>query len=378
MNRPENSPSEMPKEADQPDEFKTARLSTPEAMRPPEKKERVETRRFTIASGSLASRFHPERNEDAVVGDKTRLMAENGFPPELKTSDPDADKEAVRRAAGQEAEAADRLAAANCGVVLDGLSGSEHPTGSGYVASRLAAGEIAARLAELADLPPGTPAQDSARLMGLALAAANDCVAEYTAARPDLKDLAGTTVAAARATTGPDGRTEVAYAYAGNTRLYHWRTATRKLIEVSIDDTLAGDALRATEDPEATPPMTSPTTSAFISREEYNLVNSTVPTARLPRELQELREKNDSFSSASKVLGLGAGSFRPHIGVLKAEVGDKVVILTDGAYGNLNYKDIAYALSRADAARELVRLAAGSGGPHDDATALVIDLKATA
>jgi serine/threonine protein phosphatase PrpC len=358
--------------------------SNPEAGRPapeaasenplPESPERDKERLFQVeySADSVPGVFHEERDEDSVLGDAERLWWLNAKE-EIHTDEPEKDTATIKEAAIIERAAADRLKDLNVYGVMDGIGASSR--GSGLIASRLAAAELAANLAAL---PDEADAEASRAAIESALRSANRAVWEYSRNRTDLTGQAGTTATVIRVVGGPDGRPRLAYGFCGNTRLYRYRPGTDELIEETIDHTLAGMALRHHLDPDRypAPKPKNPATKTAITRADYEAVNDAGRPGAVGEEYEEMIEANRTFAGREYTIGLaGPGDFKPDTGIIEAEPRDVILIASDGLYRSIGPDKIRGMLRRGLSSPEMLQKVAETGGPGDDATSVVIRLE---
>lgn len=345
----------------------TAEAAALEQARTPERREAA---KFTvaIAAESIASDLHTARNEDAVLGDPRRLAP--GQSAELKTARPDEDRRIVELMRQREAAVAPALHQ-RFAALIDGISGEGQ--GSGLVASAMAAGIMSERLSAI---PADANAEETMVGMIKAFEEANDVIYNYAQNRPDLLKKIGATAAAVGIVNGPDGRPQVPFVYGGNTRVYHYRRATNELIEISLDDTFVGNAVRVGQNP-AAPALKRQMsyTKASLTPAEYRLINDSKDGRGLDSTLVEHRHKRDTLAGPNRALGFVAkGELHPHAGVIEAEPGDRVVLLTDGAHGTLSHDELTALIGSGADPAEICFEAKGRLGYADDCSAVVIDL----
>ena len=220
-------------------------------------------------------------------------------------------------------------------------------------------------------------------LLGTILESANDLLWRINQANKT-NELA-TTATIALVTTYR-GEPAVAFASVGDSRLSIWHTATERYEVAALDDQLLRLLL--------TPPPHRPAWLASIL-ETHQLA----PTFQVsPVEMVKLAKALDGLANpkaASPVAGalfaernlvtqsLGLPQIIPHIGLLKASHGDRLLLATDGLHDNLREGDIIEILRQTpleEAAAALVVRAhevAGSTAPRakkDDITAIVLEL----
>jgi len=307
---------------------------------------------------SRASTGHPDRNEDAALGDAGRLAAEREKQPVIHSADTAKDLEAVRKAGEKEMAAADDLKAKNVFGVLDGVSG-RGSNGSGLVASRLASGKIAEIMSHM---PADAGGERARRSIEAALGAAHQAVMEHKAGRPDLKEMA-TTADIIKLVDNGDGTFDVAYGHVGDSRIYVLDGETGRISCQTIDDGYAGHVLR----------------DGKITREQYDQVMSAPGIDALPDNLKIFYKYRNMVSD---VIGKNDEEPRFSTGVFKAKKGDRILISTDGIHDNLTQEQLADIMRSGGGVGDVVAAAAkvaasGEGrAKPDDITAALIEVGA--
>jgi serine/threonine protein phosphatase PrpC len=205
-----------------------------------------EVREFAIESvtASEASWGHPDRNEDVSVGHLDRINSEmkpdSKIDVNINSQFDETDRQLVRDLAAEELSNINRLDELNVAGVLDGVSGTKG--GEGMIASRLASAEISKVLAGMDEAAKSNPKQTKEALKA-ALIAANERVGafkngggmageyDYSRNQGREKELAqtGCTAELMSVIETPDGRTEVAFAHAGDGALLHLDSTTGEL-----------------------------------------------------------------------------------------------------------------------------------------------------
>jgi serine/threonine protein phosphatase PrpC len=324
----------------------------PESPRSPESRERVEGQfRVITTQESQASRRHPGRIEDAVLGSLKRILAEAAKDPDLaKTKRPFKYLELIREAGEREAAVAERLAELGIDGVFDGVSGGSEGLGEGMICSRLVAAEAAERLAEapLEFCPPEGQAEATKLAFASALLSADLKTTAFNRLYPDMAGRALTTALLSRVIAKPDGKPQLVVGYCGNTRAYCLRSGGL-LEELTIDDTNAGRALRAGE----------------TTREQYEHdTSSKSPTAEPEAPLRD------------ELIGDAGGKAKIHTEVFDLEPGDTVFLMTDGVHRNRSSQELTSLFNRngGDCSVILQELSA-TEQDHDDASLVKIEIK---
>ncbi len=304
---------------------------------------------------SRASSEHPDRNEDAALGDVSRIDHERATPPALDTKDPNADLAAIREAGGKEAAAAEALRERNVYGLFDGVSGREG-RGYGIIGSRIAAGAIAETMAAI---PPDADAEQSRQWIERAFEAATGAVMEYQRSRADLEEIA-TTADIVRMVDNGDGTFDVAYGHAGDSRIYVFDGETKKLRAETIDDSMAGEDFR----------------KGNITRERYDqIVNAKSVNDVLPKDRILFQNRNVVY----KMIGLEKNE-KPTTGVFRVKKGDKILMTSDGVHDNLTDEQIEEILASGGDIQELIfaagRVAEGDTdrAKPDDITGALVEL----
>lgn len=332
------------------------------ATRPPESRERVEGRfRVITTHESLASRRHPGRIEDAVLGSLKRVMAEATKDPDLaKTKRPLKYLELIREAGEREDAVSERLAVLGIDGVFDGVSGGDEGIGEGMVCSRLVAAEVAERLAEapLEFCPPEGQADATKLAFESALRSADLKTTAFNRLYPDMAGRALTTALLSRVIAKPDGQPQLVVSYCSNTRAYCLRPGG-VLEELTTDDSEAGRALRAGE----------------ITREQYELVTTARDAEALPENLRVYKPK-DEAPRRDELIGNAGGQAKIHTEVFDLEPGDVVFLMTDGVHRNRNNKELTGLFNRnsRDCAAILKELAE-TRQDYDDTSLVKIEIK---
>ncbi|MEY4723086.1 MAG: hypothetical protein RLZZ324_599 [Candidatus Parcubacteria bacterium] len=320
---------------------------------------------FAVERETLMSPGHPDRNDDAALGDRARLERERKeFPEGILLSDANHDRavEHFKACAEKELAAADALDAFGMTGVFDGISGKPRGAakfrGAGGLASRTASAESAAFIAKT--MKPDMNAAKSAKVLERALLvsaqAINDFRGEVTedGVGKDLYDMV-TTGDLVRHVRQPDGGAEVAFAHLGDSRIYHYDAAEKKIVLITRDH---DEALSAMERGE-------------ISDAERDLVSRSVDmmdySMRLRDHVQGDREKlkdvagrlNDLMYGGNGLTGaVSVGERKPDSGTFSAKAGDKVLVMSDGVFGALAESEILAVLDAGGGAKELVAAAA--------------------
>ncbi len=317
-----------------------------------------ETRRppVEVSIESLASAKHPDRNEDAALGDVGRISREEKTPPVLHTADWDADLELVRRNGETEKSLAPKLRERGVYGTFDGVSGSQD-LGQGLLASRLAAGKIAEIMSHM---PMDADAKRAVRSIDTAFRSANQAIAEYKKDRRDLQEM-NTTGDVVKVVDNGDGTFDVAYGHAGDSRIYVLDGDTGQIRCETTDDGLAKYMLKAGK----------------IKEDEYRQVMAAPDADSLPDSLKWLFKKRNIITN-----GIGMGeNFSVETGVIKAKKGDRILISSDGIHDNLTDEEIAEVMRAGGGVAELAaaarKVSEGDSGraKKDDMTGTLIELR---
>ncbi len=322
-------------------------LESREAQRPP----------IDVSIESRASAKHPDRNEDAALGDLNRISREEQQPPVLHTADKAADLELVRRTGETEKQLAGALQERGVCGTFDGVSGARD-LGQGLLASRLASGKIAEIMSHM---PLDADARRATRSIEAAFRSANQAIAEYKKKRPDLQEM-NTTGDVVKVVDNGDGTFDVAYGHAGDSRIYVLDGDTGQIRCETTDDGLAKYMLKAGK----------------IDQEGYRQIMSAPSADALPDNLKWLFQKRNVITN-----GIGMGeNFSVETGIIKAKKGDRILISSDGIHDNLTDEEIAEVMRAGGGVAELVAAAgrvadSGSGrAKKDDMTGTLIELRA--
>jgi serine/threonine protein phosphatase PrpC len=328
---------------------------------------------ISVERASETSAKHPDRNEDAALGDLARLEGELVNPPKLETADPQADTEVMKKYGEMERQAADKLEDLNIAGAFDGVSG-EKANGSGTVASRIAAGTMAETLA---NLPAEANAETTKQALTEAFAKANQNVREYAGSDPNREDLAGaaTTGDIIRVVESKDGP-ELVWGHAGDSRIYVLDGESGKLRCLTTDDGVAKFFSRQPD-----------TGSTFPDREslqehqaavtELDTQYSYLDKLKIQQEAkdpEEAAQKIDDDNSRRRIafqkrnvvanqIGVdpeqakGTGIEPFETGIEKIKSGDRVLISSDGIHDNLSDDEIAEIMRQGGGAAELKQAA---------------------
>lgn len=329
----------------------------------------------SIERASETSAKHPDRNEDAALGDTARLESELVNPPKLETDDPQADAEVMKKYGEMERQAADKLEELNVAGAFDGVSGAK-ANGSGTLASRIAAGTMAETLAKLS---PEADSEATKQALAEAFTNANKNVRDYAYGDPNREDLAGaaTTGDIIRIVESKDGP-ELVWGHAGDSRIYVLDGETGKLRCLTTDDGVAKFYSRQPD-----------TASSFPDREsllrqqsaltEVETQYSYLDKLKIQQEAQdpeEARRKIDDDNSRRRIcfqpnqrrvvanqIGVDPEQAKQtgiepfETGVEKIKAGDRILISSDGIHDNLSDEDIAEIMQRGGGAAELKQAA---------------------
>lgn len=318
---------------------------------------------------SRASSRHPGHNEDAALGDAARIRRELAKPPEINTSNKDADLEAVRRAGKTEMEHAGALKERGVFGVADGVSGSKSG-GAGLVASRLASAKVAEIMSSM---PRDAGAEQALPSIESAIKQAHQAILEYRRGRRDLKEAA-TTMDVIKTVENADGTFDVAYGHVGDSRIYVFDPETGALDVKTMDDSMATLFLKGGEiSGEGKTARVAPR----LTREQYDRIVQADSADSLPDDLKMFFKMRNVITSA---VGFPAPDIKVQTGVFKVKRGERVLITTDGIHDNLTDAQIAEIMRGGAGVKELVEAASaiaesGRGrAKKDDITGVEVPL----
>ena len=294
------------------------------------------TNRFRWSSESIASELHPKTNEDSWL-----------VVPEM-----------------------------NAAAVFDGVSAASLAAEASLRAGR----HIERSLKAITQIPT---AEELPELLGVILHGANDLLWRMNQANKT-NELA-TTVTLAMLTTYQD-KPAVAYASVGDSRLSIWHTKTSRYELAALDDQLLRLFL--------SPPAKRPSWVAAILKAHNlseNFQVSPIEMVKLAKILDGLADPATATPVAKALFAernlvtqsLGMPTIVPHIGLVKLEPTDRVLLATDGLHDNLTENEITEILSLTPitevAAALVVRAheVAESTAPRakkDDITAVVLEI----
>jgi serine/threonine protein phosphatase PrpC len=333
----------------------------------PEKKERRPPR-FTVDTESVAStkKGTDGRNEDAVLGDVTRIDRELADPPTLGTENPEADSEAMAAAALVEKRLAKDLTDRAIFGNADGLSG-KRGGGTGLMASRIGM----ARAAEvLSKMPAEADAKTSERALAEAITEAHKAVLDYKNGRSDLAEMS-TTMDLARMIDNGDGTVDFSFAHVGDSRIYSFDPETGKLERLTEDDSIAKAMYEGGEITVEGKKMNLPKS---LSKEQYDQVVNANDASELPENLKRFFKMRNIITD-----GVGGENARVKTGTKRMKKGAKFLMLTDGVGDNLTDKKIEEVMRAGGGMGDLVmesRAVIGSNDPRakdDDVSGTIIE-----
>ena len=284
----------------------------PEQFPVPEAREN-EPRFWRAESTSFASADHPDRNDDAVLGDAGRLGRAQVVNPRRRAEVEPADIEAMELAAARERELAAKLEELGIFGGGDGLS-----LGNGEVAGRLAMASIAV---ELSSLPPDADADASSSALDRALRAAAATLEEQ-GRKTGLRY--STTAAVFRVIPQEDGSALAVFASVGDSRLYLLPGDDGKMRQLTEDDETIAEALR----------------DGAMTEEEAWRVKSASSPGNLPENLKKY------WSDTSDVTACldSESDFDAHLGRVRLRNGDSIVFTTDGVHESMSNDSLTVAL----------------------------------
>lgn len=318
--------------------------------------------RLAISEESHPSRFHLDRNEDAVLGSRTRVKFETEFPPVILSNCGNREQylELIKQWGVAEAAAAEKLAELKIVGLFDGISGGKTGDGAGLVGSRLVSSLVATDLAT-ARLENGLPSrqvEDTVEAFTETLQKADLAVTKFNREHGDMGCPGATTALLARAVTNREGQPAMVCAWAGNTRLYR-RRRLGEVEALTIDDTKAGQALR----------------QQVITKEQYELINDAKRKEDVPEELLTYWLANNSFIDNRRVVGLANGNVNVNRAVFTVEPDDVFFLMTDGAHRGRRPGQLAEALARNDLdGAAFLKEAEDNSTNNDDASVVKVEI----
>ncbi|MBN1585790.1 protein phosphatase 2C domain-containing protein [Candidatus Uhrbacteria bacterium] len=311
---------------------------------------------MAVESETVASPKHPDRNEDKVLGQPDRT------PPKLETDmfmvGQDQDK--VREWSEREQAAAETLAKLNIYGLFDGVSGEG--AGAGAIASRISSGAIAERLAEM---PPEATAEETAEAFRKAVEAAHREVQAHKKGRDDLKG-GGATVDLVRLIRTEDSGYDLAYAHAGDSRIYVLDSETGMLEQLTEDEGPAFELLK----------------QGYITKDQYRTVLDAENEEDIPGDQNfKLEGRTISlrtvFDANRQGLGnaIGKGdSVTVTTGVRRLKAGDRVYVMSDGVSDNVDDNRLAEMADRNASAEEIRQAAYDANVKPDDISLVKIEV----
>lgn len=331
----------------------------------PESREKREPLALKVEMDSLVCPYHPDYNEDALLGDSNRIEDELVLPPALPLTDQHHKYDKLLNTMlNAEASASAAIKERNVFGIFDGLGGGGSLVeggsgkGRGHIASRIAAGEVSRRLAEL---PLDADEHETLNEMAAAFEHSRDVMTAMAENEPLFKGM-GTTAIVTRFVEKPGGEIVMPFVHAGDSRVYVWDSVTHRLKQVTEDHSLLSEALKSGE----------------ITKQEFDEVNQCPDPALLKSEkLQKLYDEGNVVTSS-----IGAErAYAVQSGVVTGlKPGDKVLLVTDGVTDNLTDADIEQILRSGGGMREIVndsKVKAARGiGRHkpDDITGALIEI----
>lgn len=346
-----------------------------ETLRPPESgAERKEDHLkdeagFGFESASLPSMDHPDRNEDAVLGDPAWLATERACAPRLDTMDPKADGEAIAKAVEIIAENAEALRKKRVVAVFDGISGAKS-NGTGAIGSRLAAAAVSRRLSHVPDLITTARAKEIA---ATALVMADDAIREYLGSavsnvskeRAEELEEITTTMDLVMFAEGADGGTDAIIAHCGDSRVYRLVAATGELELITTDENQVGLAYAE---------------GKIGSRDDYEAHANALSLHDMPKDVRDRspfkREKDFMDAGRTLMSAVGAGITEPERRVTSIRVakGDKILICTDGIHDNLSGKALGNFMKYGATAKNMAKSAKDSFVKPDDISLVIVEV----
>jgi serine/threonine protein phosphatase PrpC len=357
-----------------------AQATALETPKTPEHREAPKFRTEYNAASFVCSN-HEERNGDGVLGDRNRTGQRNvtEIAKTLKTTEVKDDARLIADMRESEDKAAPALQERQVSILTDGLGGKSR--GEDAIATAVVLG-IASR--ELSGLDPAASDLESMTALMKAAEEANEVLYSFKHKNNDGRAMelfhCGATFAMSRVVNGPDGRPRVPYVCGGNTRVLHFHGAEGRLEEVSLDDTVAGDAVRRGQNPDFDgAPKPNATSKKTMTPEEYRRVNDVKNVNDLTIDLWEYHQKKEDLTGMNRVIGFSPrGEFQPHAGIIEADPGDIVMLVTDGVHARLSLAELEERLRQGLDADEICLDAKNAQGHDDDTSAVVIRLKPAA
>lgn len=302
-----------------------------------------------VEHATRVSPHHPDRNEDKVLGVVDERL------PKLAGDDPEGDTPHLKAAIEKEARCAKTLQELDVCGVLDGVS-----TGAGALASRMASGEIAERLAALKTLEDSRPDMtDPERVAATeqaireAIGAAQNAVMEYksdpgrTVFRNDLEGMS-TTADIVRIVGG-----KAVVGHIGDGAVYLTRGG--KLEKLTRDHSQAG-----------------------LMKRKYGVSDAQYDT------LKEAKTADPSWSDGMKemfglrgmfkqmdrmvygAVGASGEGGKPDVFSIHLRPGDRLLVCSDGVSDNWKWKDLEAALAEGMTAEQFMDATVGRMEKTDD------------
>jgi serine/threonine protein phosphatase PrpC len=297
-----------------------------------ESREAFEMPTIEVSFDSLVSPKHPDRNEDAVLGDTRRLTTELSRPPKMDTEPLMVAKDyrTMKEAREKESANAEKLKERQVYGLLDGVSGSTG-NGSGALASRISSAVIAEKMAEL---PPDADVETTKRQIETAMRAADQAVLEYKAdggrdqEHADLSEMSST-ADIIRVIDKKDGTYEMAFGHVGDSRIYVFRAETGKLECLTIDHNAAGYFHLKARNPKQR-----------LTKEEYDRVMNADSADELSDDEKPMSTSFMMREGVYNALGREAGTLEVETKHVTLKKGDKIFLSSDGIHDNLKDSEI--------------------------------------
>jgi serine/threonine protein phosphatase PrpC len=215
--------------------------------------------------------------------------------------------------------------------VFDGIGAYSEASSASKIARQL----CAPVLSKIDRAKYGT-LDETLKAIGQAIMVAQEGIVALQEEHPEAGD-GGTTATIVKLWQPPSNATVSAiFANIGDSRIYHWKSSTRTLCQLTIDDNM----LRQWEE------------IGWIDEEEAtlytNLIDSYIGTEPLPPGVQEAWEKRNTICA-----WLGMPDITFTVGAVELSSGDRLVATSDGIHDNLTKEEIADILGRNMTPREV-------------------------
>lgn len=292
---------------------------------------------------SRVSTSHKDRNDDKILGVPDRSVSK------LSTEKQEWDQANIAAMAEKESKATDALDDRKVFGVFDGVSAG----GAGVLASRIASGTIAERMAAL---PKEADAETSRMAIVDAIKAAHAAVLRYRQDRPDLKNMSAT-ADIVRAIDNKDGTFDLPYGHVGDSRIYLFDPKSGELQRQTEDESLASIFHRGGVIEQEG--MRQEVAGGQITAEELEKVMADGSLDAINNNTAKgmLKMMRNPLMNA---IGFPRPEIAVKSGVIKAKAGQRAYVLTDGVHGALKESQIAVVLRAGGGQKELMDAASKS------------------